>query len=83
MEIFLSVLLGLLTAGIVQLSKKTGLTVSGIFVIIALLCGGAWTGIEYFGPVGLTDNIFEFASKVIGSGAIVYSFISVGKKSLN
>lgn len=79
MEAFISVLIGLVAALAVEFAKKTGMSVSTIYVIASLICGLVWGSIEYFGPIGLTDNIFDFASKVLGSGAIVYSFFKVAK----
>jgi hypothetical protein len=75
MEAFTSVLIGLLTALAVELAKRTGFSVSNIFVFAALLAGGFWTFAEYFGPTGFTDNVFAFASEWIGSAALVYSAI--------
>jgi hypothetical protein len=75
MEAFTSVLIGLGTALAVELAKRTGLSVSNIFVIAALMAGGFWTFAEFFAPVGFTDNVFAFASEWIGSAALVYSVI--------
>lgn len=73
MEIFTSALIGGIVSILMQFAKKTGLSTSNLFALFALLCGLLWSLIEVFGPVGLTDNIFDFASKVVGSAAIVYS----------
>jgi len=83
MELFFSAIMGIVVMALVQIGKRTGISTSTAIVYVALFCGAIWTALEMYAPVGLTDNVLDFAGKMVGLGAIVYSALKVAVDKVN